>query len=135
VSNYRYFITEESTQAIIVHITESRMSSEVISEIFRLELARLVADTAPRNLIVDFHSVTMISSSFISALIVLRNQLDRDRVSLLLCDMPVSIREVYRTLNLEGTVFDIFDSVPSALRSVVSRPGPGPTNHSPIVGS
>ena len=128
MSTYHYFITEESTQAMIVHITEPRMSGQVNAEIFRLELAQLVADTAPRNLIIDFHSVKMISSSFVAALILSKKHLDRDRVSLFLCDMPGSVREVYRILNLEGTMFDIFDSVPSALRAVASRPGLGLTN-------
>jgi anti-anti-sigma regulatory factor len=128
VSTYHDFITEESMQAMIVHITEPQMSGQVNAEIFRLELTQLVAGAASRNLIIDFHSVKMISSSFVSALILLKKQLDRDRVSLFLCDMPGAVREVYRTLNLEGTMFDIFDSVPSALRATASRPGPGPTN-------
>ena len=122
VSTYQHFITEQSLQAMIVHITEPRLSCQVNAEVFSLELAQLVANAAPRNLIIDFHSVKVISSSFVSALILLKKRLSRNGVFLCLCDMPLFIREVYRVLHPEGPMFDIFDSVPIELRTVASWP-------------
>jgi anti-anti-sigma regulatory factor len=115
MQGYRYFHVEETTSGMIVRISESHLSGGAIAEVLKLELSQLAKTKSPRLLLIDFQCVRMMSSWVIGALLLIKRQLDQYGARLKLCAVPVPIREIYRTMQLEGNVFDICDSVAEAL--------------------
>ena len=109
MTSSRYFRIESDGDPAVIVLTEPRLHGDVIGEVLRIELNQLVRDTRPNRLIIDFQNVTMISSSVISALVSVKKSLEEWGASLVLRAMAPPIRDVWQTLRLEGTVFDIQD--------------------------
>jgi anti-anti-sigma regulatory factor len=114
MQQYRYFTVDTSQNATVVLLTERQLCGDIVAEVLKLELTSVVDSLAPRALLIDFQNVRMISSSVVTAFISLKKKLVGTGAKLKLCALPVPIREVYQTLNLEGSVFDICDSVLAA---------------------
>ncbi len=58
-------------------------------------------DGSPIRLVVDFSEVSLISSTFLSKLILLQRRIDATRGKLRLCEMTPIIQQVFRTSNLD----------------------------------
>ena len=63
--------------------------------------AALPNDGSPIRLVVDFSDVSLISSTFLSKLILLQRRIDGTRGKLRLCEMSPMIEQVFRTSNLD----------------------------------
>jgi anti-sigma B factor antagonist len=63
--------------------------------------AALPNDGSPIRLVVDFSEVSLISSTFLSKLILLQRRIDGTRGKLRLCEMSPLINQVFRTSNLD----------------------------------
>jgi anti-anti-sigma factor len=102
----------------VVHLhDESVLSSEAIANTKR-ELFELLNATKPERVVVNFASVQHCSSAAVSVLVQLQSKLKSSGTKLYLCGMRESIREVFRVLNLDGSVFEIRDTVTIALHSL-----------------
>ncbi len=115
MQRYRYFQIDVAAGGVIVRITEPQLYGHVVGEVLKAELSQLISTTHPKRLLIDFQHVKVMSSSVIEALISVKKQLDQLGRQLKLCAMPVSIREIYRTMQLEGSIFEICDSLGEAL--------------------
>jgi anti-sigma B factor antagonist len=58
-------------------------------------------DGSPIRLIVDFSDVSLISSTFLSKLILLQRRIDGTGGKMRLCEMTPMIQQVFRTSNLD----------------------------------
>jgi anti-sigma B factor antagonist len=58
-------------------------------------------DGSPIRLVVDFSDVSLISSTFLSKLILLQRRIDGTRGKMRLCEMSPMIQQVFRTSNLD----------------------------------
>jgi anti-sigma B factor antagonist len=63
--------------------------------------AALPNDGTPIRVVVDFSDVSLISSTFLSKLILLQRRVDASRGKLRLCEMSPVIQQVFRTSNLD----------------------------------
>jgi anti-sigma B factor antagonist len=63
--------------------------------------AALPNDGSPIRVILDFSDVNLISSTFLSKLILLQRRVDASRGKLRLCEMSPMIQQVFRTSNLD----------------------------------
>src|SRR5260370_12075886 len=63
--------------------------------------ASLPNDGSPIRLVVDFSDVSLISSTFLSKLILLQRRIDATRGKLRLCEISPMIQQVFRTSNLD----------------------------------
>src|SRR5271163_3655964 len=63
--------------------------------------AALPNDGSPIRLVIDFSDVGLISSTFLSKLILLQRRIDQTRGKLRLCEMTPIIQQVFRTSNLD----------------------------------
>jgi anti-sigma B factor antagonist len=63
--------------------------------------AALPNDGSPIRLVVDFSDVSLISSTFLSKLILLQRRIDATRGKLRLCEMTPIVQQVFRTSNLD----------------------------------
>lgn len=117
MDKFRYIRVERMNGSAVVRFTEPNLRDNIIAECIGLEVERVMREERPIKLIVDFSGVRSIASPVISALLVLREKAAAESISFGLCNVPVPIREIYRTLQLEGTRFQVFDSVEHALRA------------------
>lgn len=117
MEEFRYIRVEKFAGSIIVRFTEADLNGETIAECIRLEVDHVLMFERPTKLIVDFTNVRSISSSVISTLLVIRKKLAERRIPMALCSVPVPILEIYRTLQLEGTLFQVYGSVNDALQA------------------
>ena len=121
MNGYRYFTTEQLNDATIARAVDAYLQGTALAELVKFELAQIAASSPARTLIIDFSNVKMISSSVVSSLLSVKSQLTASDKRLRLCSMSESLRYVFKTLNMDGTVFEILDSVDQALSDDRSR--------------
>ncbi|MCA9138042.1 MAG: STAS domain-containing protein, partial [Planctomycetales bacterium] len=115
---FKQFDFQEIDGSHVVHLhDESVLSMESLVQTKR-EIFAMVEQYDPKRLIVNFASVRFCSSETIGILIQLKTELKPRDTLLYLCGMRDSIREVFRVLNLDGSVFEIRGTVSNALKSL-----------------
>lgn len=87
-----------------------------VREASDLVAAALPNDGTPIRLVLDFTEVALISSSFLSKLILLQRRVDATRGRLRLCELSPVLLSVFRTSNLDR-LFQIDRDVREALDS------------------
>jgi anti-anti-sigma regulatory factor len=115
MSGYRFFTTEQIGDATIARPVDPHLQGTALAELVKLELLQIFEATACKTAIVDFQNVKLISSSVISSMLGVKRQLSASGVPFLMCGMSDSLRYVFRTLNMDGNVFNIVDDVSEAL--------------------
>jgi len=115
MNEYRYIQAEKKAGSMVISFVEQDLEGETLAECIRLEIDQLLQAESPDKLIVDFTNIRRISSLVISTLLLVRQKLLTRRIPVVLCSLPVPILEIYRTLQLAGTQFQVFDSVKDAL--------------------
>ena len=124
MQEFRYIRVEQIGSAIVVRFVESDLSGMAMAESIGIELSHAIAQFAPSRLIIDFDGVKLIASSVIGTLLNVRKRLTQQDSVLLLCRVPVPIREVYRTLNLEGRMLRVFPTVEEAIQAPLTISAP-----------
>jgi anti-sigma B factor antagonist len=79
------------------HLFDERTVRDVAEQI----AAILPNDGSPIRLVLDFTDVALISSSFLSKLILFQRRVDASRGKLRLCEMSPVLQQVFRTSNLD----------------------------------
>lgn len=117
MASYRCFDVEQFVGATVVRLTDPlRMRDLLVGEL-QDELLDMLEREKPTKLVVDFGRVEFCSSAVIEALIRAKKHVVTAGGGLKLCDMRSGVREAFQILNLDGTVFDIHDSVTHATES------------------
>lgn len=80
------------------------------------ELIRFAQEHRPGKAVVDFHNVQRFSTEFIGMLLSFKRQMGANG-KIALCAMQPVHRDIFRVLNLDGTVFQIFATVDEAVQS------------------
>lgn len=118
MSAFRFFTTERVGDAIIARPVDPYLQGSALAELLRLELQQIIDTSGCKAVVMDFKNVKLVSSSVISSLLGIKRNLTASSIPMKLCCMSDSLRHVFRTLNLDGTVFSIVDDVPLALSSL-----------------
>ena len=84
----------------------------------RESIAALVDHESPEKLLVDFDGLQYCTSEFIGVLIRAHRKLVKENGRIDLCCLQPTIREVFKTLNLDGTMFRIHETRNSALEAM-----------------
>jgi anti-anti-sigma regulatory factor len=107
---YRRFDVVEEQDVTIVQLVDPKIFDTLVVSDLEDELLNLVELQAPAKVVVDFQRVTHCSTSVINGLLRAKKRLLSRNGRFGLCGMTDSIRDAYRMLNLDGTVFRIFES-------------------------
>ncbi len=121
-NQFRYFHVERAPGVLSVHITEPQLNGISTADIIRTELQTLVREEHPAKVVIDMTPVKMLGSAIISSILAVRNRLVQQGGQLVLCNVPMPIRDIYRTLNLEGTLLPVYDSLDDALAATPPSP-------------
>ncbi len=125
-----HFRVQRHNDVIVLRLLDAKLQdTQIVSEL-EDELLAFLEDTQPTaplgstksarvatpatKLVVDFKNVTRCSTVVINGLLRAKKRLLLQDGELRLCGMRRTVRDAYRILNLDGTVFQIYDSVDQA---------------------
>ena len=113
---HRYFNVDRTDEAIIAQIVDAHLNGAALADFIKQELLEMLED-APKTLVIDFQNVKSVSSSIISSFLQISNRMRTSDARLVFCAMSDSLRSIFKTLKLDGSVFLIVDSVEEAISS------------------
>ena len=108
--DYKHFEVQETDGVHFVHLVDPKLFDALIVTELQEELLQLIDDAQPHKLLVNFGRVAHCSTAVINGLLRAKKRLVSKGGVLKLCGMRENVREAYRLLNLDGTVFEIYDS-------------------------
>ena len=118
----RYYLVESHGDAIVVQIVDAYLQGDALAECLKLELLQIVDHTAPKLVVIDFRNVKLIGSLAVSSLLTVNQRLAGAGIFLKLCSMNDQLRQLFRTLRLDGSVFRIVATVSEALEGPAGSP-------------
>jgi anti-anti-sigma factor len=118
---YQHFQIERHGEVTELCLEDEQLSdSETYQELSR-ELAAFIEIEQPAKLLISFRSVSHCTSVAVNSLLNILKLMEQYSGQLRLCDMSEDVRETYRLLNLDGTLFEIHESRDEALQSFDRR--------------
>ena len=118
----RYYRVEEQGDTIIAQIVDPNLQGDALAECLRLELLQIVAERSPKLVVIDFQNVKLVSSLAIASLLTVNQRLASMGVYLKMCSMNESLRHLFRTLRLDGSLFKIYATMSDALSAPMGSP-------------
>jgi len=112
---YRHFTVREKDEVSVIELTGPRIfGSPLVSELEE-DLLDFIESNQPRRVLIDFSRVTHCTTAVINGFLRAKKRLVEAGGKFYLSDMTDPIRDGYRMLNLDGTVFRIYEDRASAL--------------------
>lgn len=115
--DYRCLEVRTSGETTVVAIKQRDLAELDYQEQLREELMSLVESASPQHLIVSLKDVEMIGSNAIGTLIDTRKKVQDNGGQTSLCDLQSTVRMSFQVLNLDGTLFHIYDTESDALKT------------------
>lgn len=114
VENKR-FAVEMDGDVTIVRLSDPKLHEMILITELHDELLQYIEQYRPRKLLVDFAIVTQCSSAVINSMLLARKRLMAYGAVIRLCSMHQQVREAFRVLRLDGTLFEIYESLPEGV--------------------
>ena len=115
MADFQHFSRQLVDDVVVLQVLAPRLSDSLTVTEFQDELLEMIDTDHPQKLVVSFKGVLQCSTAIINGLLRAKKQLLVGDGSLRLCGMIEVIREAYRMLNLDGTTFDIDDTLEESL--------------------
>ena len=112
--NKLFDVSQHGSVTVLTLVSLDTMD-HLLSNELQTAVVSFVEQTRPQNLLVDFNTMRRFSSETINALLRARKRLAAYQGEMKLCGMRPEIREVFRIMRLDGTVFEIYDTAEQAL--------------------
>jgi len=101
-----------------LHLLPKELHESATATTLHDELLEFVdADTAT-HVVVSFEAVSKVATAVINGLLRARKRLLLRNGNLFLCTLSDGVREVFRVLKIEGTVFQIYSNGADAVESL-----------------
>lgn len=110
MSKYKHFEVETIRDVSVLRLIDPQLFDTLIVTELQDELIDFVEAATPGKVLINFSNVSHCSTAVINSLLRTKKRLIRDNGRLKLCGMRDGLREAYKMLNLDGTVFDIVDN-------------------------
>lgn len=114
-SQYQHLVVRREGDVLVVELIDPKLFDTTTVTQLQEELLLLVDTERPCKAIVDFSRVVHCSTAVINGLLRAKKRILANRGQLRLCGMTSGIRDAYKMLNLDGTVFQIHDSLKDAI--------------------
>ncbi len=115
-TQYRYFRVQQLGDETIVTLTVKDFRNQVANVEMKSEFVKYAQEDKPKHLIVNFENVALFSTELIGTMLSVKKLRGEDG-ELKLCCMEEILRDVFRLLRLDGTVFEIHDTVNNARKA------------------
>jgi anti-sigma B factor antagonist len=117
MSAFKTFRVETNDGVAVVRFSQHTLLGHGLIGDLRSEFFAFIDAESPQKMLIDFTDVEFCSTEVISLLLNIKRRLAKHNGRLKLSSMKDNVREVFRMLNIEKTVFDIHDSTNEALAS------------------
>ena len=117
VAQYKRLQVDQHEDVTVVHLTEPNPRDALLESELRNELMQLVETERPRKLLVNGDRVQGCPSAAISGLLGAKTRLAGEGQLKVYGDFHGELLRACRFLNLDGTVFDLYDSPTEAIAS------------------
>jgi anti-anti-sigma regulatory factor len=117
MTTYRHFDWEKIGDVLVVRLVDRRLADTMAVNELQDELLLLLVREPTKKLLVTFRNVAQCSTSVINGLLRAKKRMltSGGGGQVKLCELHPLIREAYKLLNLDGTVFHIHDTEAEAL--------------------
>lgn len=113
-SEYQHLTVRRADDVLVIQLIDPKLFDTTTVTQLQDELLCLVDAERPAKAIVDFSRVAHCSTAVINGLLRAKKKILANGGQLKLCGMAVGIRDAYKMLNLDGTVFQIHDTLEKA---------------------
>jgi anti-anti-sigma factor len=120
MADYRHLTPARVDDVLSIQLLDPKLFDAETIMSLQDELMELVEHEQPQKVIVDFSRVLHCSTAVMNGLLRAKKRIKANGGELRLCGMIEPIRDAYRMLNLDGTVFQIHDS-PDEARAAFDR--------------
>lgn len=114
---FKHIQPENIGEATIFRLLDAKLADTLIVNELEDEILEAIDEQQPKRLVIDFTNVKLCSTAVVNGLLRARKRLATTDGRLKLCGMIEPIRDGYRILNLDGTVFEIHEDIAAALRA------------------
>ena len=115
--DYRHFAVVRAKDVLTLQLNDPKLFDAATITALQDELIDLVDLEQPLKVIVDFSHVAHCSTAVINGLLRAKKRIAARDGKLMLCGMTNPIREAYKMLNLDGTVFQIHNTPEDAAKA------------------
>ena len=112
---YKLFDVSHQGTVTVLKLCSHDMMDHLLSNELQTAVVAFVEQERPQNLLVNFNDMRRFSSETINALLRARKRLAAYEGEMKLCGMRPEIRDVFRVMRLDGTVFEIYETFEQAL--------------------
>ena len=121
---YQCIETQQMEDVTVLRISGVEVRGRLISDELPDELDQLSQQQQSEKLVVSLGKLNCVTSDVINALIKLRGRLIAAGGSIGLCAMKTTVRDSFRLMNLDGTLFAIHDTEAEAINAArATAPG------------
>ena len=124
VPTYRCFQARVENGLALIDLIDLRHYGRLMDQELRDELLSYYAAERPPRLLINFGNIEHCPTAMINALIVLERRVKAAGGSIALSDLSPRVRDVFKLLKLDGTVFNIYANEQSARSALQSKPDP-----------
>ena len=117
-SEFEHLVVRFDGDILVIQLIDPKLFDTNTVMALQDELLRVVEIEQPSKAIVDFSHVVHCSTAVINGLLRAKRRMQRNDGELVLCGMTAGIRDAYKMLNLDGTVFQIYDTLQDAENSL-----------------
>ena len=121
MAEFRHFSVQLMDGVTVVQVLAPRLTDSLTVAEFQDELLEMIESDLPDKVVVSFKGVVHCSTAVINGLLRAKKRLLTINGSLRLCGMMEVIRDAYRILNLDGTVFHIDEALEDSLAAFGSQ--------------
>ena len=114
-SKYQHLTVRRADDVLVIELIDPKLFDTTIVTQLQDELLRLVETERPSKAIVDFSRVVHCSTAVINGLLRAKKRILADGGQMRLSGMTAGIRDAYKMLNLDGTVFQIHHTLEDAV--------------------
>jgi anti-anti-sigma regulatory factor len=114
-SEYQHLLIRREGEVLVVELIDPKLFDTTTVTQLQDELLLLVDTERPSKAVVDFVRVVHCSTAVINGLLRAKKRVFANGGQLKLCGMTTGIRDAYKMLNLDGTVFQIYDTLEKAV--------------------
>jgi anti-sigma B factor antagonist len=108
--------SEEKGEVLVVYFNDAKILDEAKIQLIGKELMEKVAEAKSKKLVLNFQSVTFMSSAMIGKLILLNKKCKADDVKLKMCNISDNVMEVFKLMRL-NKILDLQPDEEKALAS------------------
>ncbi len=118
---HKRFDVEMEGGITIVRLNDPKLHEMILITELHDELLQYIEHHHPNKLLVDFALVTFCSSAVINCMLLARKRLMNHHGVVRLCSMHKQVREAFTILRLDGTLFEIYESLTDGLAAFVDE--------------